>query len=172
MGFPEDILDSGERVIHNLRPHWRKVAFPVILVPIVVGLASYGYFKVRHHTGGHILKYVILAAAVIILLLWSVRPFLFWLTTRYVVTDRRVLMRNGVLSRTGRDVPMTRVNDVSFKRTIIERMFGSGTLVIESAGERGQVTLNDVPHVETVQRDIYRLVEDENQRLRGGGQTA
>ena len=61
---------------------------------------------------------------------------------------------------------MTRVNDVSFSRTVVERMFGSGTLVIESAGDRGQVVLVDVPHVETVQRDIYRLVEDEAQRLR------
>jgi uncharacterized membrane protein YdbT with pleckstrin-like domain len=166
MAFPEDILDSDETVVHNLRPHWRKVAVPVALVPIVVGLASYGYFKVRHHTGGHILKWIILGAALIILIWWSLRPFLFWLTTRFVVTDRRVLMRTGLLSRTGRDVPLTRVNDVSFKRSIIERMFGSGTLVIESAGERGQVTLSDVPHVELVQRDIYRLVEDENQRLR------
>jgi uncharacterized membrane protein YdbT with pleckstrin-like domain len=82
------------------------------------------------------------------------------------VTNRRVLVRNGVLSRTGRDVPLTRVNDVSFARTLVERMFGSGTLTIESAGERGQVVLKDVPQVEAVQRDIYRLVEDEAQRLR------
>lgn len=166
MAFPEDILDSGEQVINNLRPHWRKVAIPVVLAPILVGLGSYGYFAVRHHAGGFVLKYVVLAVAAILLIWWSIRPFLFWLTTRYVVTDRRVLMRNGVLSRTGRDVPLTRVNDVSFKRSIVERMFGSGTLVIESAGERGQVSLNDVPHVELVQRDIYRLVEDEAQRLR------
>ena len=75
-------------------------------------------------------------------------------------------MRDGVLSRTGRDMPLTRVNDVSFSRTFVERMFGSGTLIIESAGDRGQVVLTDVPQVESVQRDIYRLVEDEAQRLR------
>jgi uncharacterized membrane protein YdbT with pleckstrin-like domain len=166
VGFPENILDSDEHVIHNLRPHWRKVAIPVVLVPIVVGLASYGWFALPDNSARKYLRYVILAVAVVVLLWWSLRPFLFWLTTRYVVTDRRVLMRNGVLSRTGRDVPLTRVNDVSFIRTVVERMFGSGTLIIESAGERGQVSLTDVPHVETVQRDIYRLVENEAQRLR------
>jgi hypothetical protein len=61
---------------------------------------------------------------------------------------------------------MSRVNDVSFSHTVVERLFGSGTLVIESAGERGQVTLTDVPHVEAVQREIYQLVEDEAQRLK------
>lgn len=166
MGFPENILDNDEKVVRNLRPHWRKVAGPVVLAPIVVGLASYGWFSLPDDSARKVLRWVILAAALVILIWWSVRPFLFWLTTRYVVTDRRVLMRHGVLSRNGRDVPLTRVNDVSFNRSVVERLFGSGTLVIESAGDRGQVALSDVPHVEQVQRDIYRLVEDEAQRLK------
>jgi uncharacterized membrane protein YdbT with pleckstrin-like domain len=166
MAFPESVLDDGEEVIRNMRPHWRRVAVPVALVPIVVGLASYGWFALPNDSARKVLRWVILAAALVILVWWSLRPFLFWLTTRYVVTNRRVLMRNGVLSRTGRDVPLTRVNDVSFNRSIVERAFGSGTLIVESAGDRGQVILRDVPNVEAVQRDIYRLVEDEAQRLR------
>jgi uncharacterized membrane protein YdbT with pleckstrin-like domain len=166
MAFPESVLDDGEAVVRNLRPHWRRVVIPIALLPIVVGLTSYGWFTLPSGSARQILRYVILAVALIILLRWTVRPLLFWLTTRYVVTNRRVLMRNGVLSRTGRDVPLTRVNDVSFSRTVVERCFGSGTLVIESAGDRGQVILKDVPEVEGVQRDIYRLVEGEAQRLR------
>jgi uncharacterized membrane protein YdbT with pleckstrin-like domain len=166
MAFPESVLDEGERVVRNLRPHWRRVAIPIALLPIVVGLASYGWFTLPDNGARRPLRYLILAVAVVALLWWSVRPLLFWLTTRYVVTNRRVLMRNGVLSRTGRDVPLTRVNDVSFRRTVVERMFGSGTLIVESAGDRGQVILTDVPQVEAVQRDIYRIVEDEAQRLR------
>jgi uncharacterized membrane protein YdbT with pleckstrin-like domain len=165
MPFPDNILDDGEQVIRNLRPHWRRVAIPVVLLPIVVGVTAYvcSLDKVNNHKWA---VYAILIIAALILIWFSVRPLLGWLSTRYCLTNRRVLVRTGVLSRTGRDVPLTRVNDVSFQRTIIERMFGSGTLTIESAGERGQVVLRDVPHVEAVQRDIYRLVEDEAQRLR------
>jgi uncharacterized membrane protein YdbT with pleckstrin-like domain len=166
MAFPDSILDEGEQVVRNLRPHWRRVVIPIALLPIVVGLASYGWFTLPSDSARRWLRYLILAVALLIVLRWTVRPLLFWLTTRYVVTDRRVLMRNGVVSRTGRDVPLTRVNDVSFSRSPVERLFGSGTLVIESAGDRGQVVLVDVPQVEAVQRDIYRLVEDEAQRLR------
>ncbi|HVT22018.1 MAG TPA: PH domain-containing protein [Mycobacteriales bacterium] len=166
MGFPQNILDTDERVIRNLRPHWRRVVGPVVLAPIVVGLASYGYFALPDNSARKVLRWIILVVALVILVWWCVRPFLTWLTTRYVLTDRRVLMRSGVLSKTGRDIPLTRVNDVSFKTTLIERLFGSGTLTIESAGERGQVALVDVPKVEDVQRDIYRLVEDEAQRLK------
>ncbi|HVY10143.1 MAG TPA: PH domain-containing protein [Mycobacteriales bacterium] len=166
MGFPENVLDDDEKVVRNLRQHWRRVVGPVILAPIVVGLASYGWFSLPDNSARKVLRWIILAAALVILVWWSLRPFLVWLTTRYVITDRRVLMRQGVLSRNGRDVPMSRVNDVSFSHTVVERLFGSGTLVIESAGERGQVTLTDVPHVEAVQREIYQLVEDEAQRLK------
>jgi uncharacterized membrane protein YdbT with pleckstrin-like domain len=167
MAFPESVLDDGEVVIRSMRPHWRRLVFPILLLPIVVGFGTYGILTLRKHgaagrTGG----WIALAVAVLILARWTVRPFLFWLSTRYCLTNRRVLMRNGVFSRTGRDVPLTRVNDVSFQRTIVERFFGSGTLTIESAGDRGQVVVKDVPHVEAVQRDIYRLVEAEAQRLR------
>jgi uncharacterized membrane protein YdbT with pleckstrin-like domain len=166
MPFPDNILDEGEEVVLNLRPHWRRVVVPVVLIPIVVGLASYLWFVLPADKARGPLRIAVLVVAVAVLLWWSLRPWLRWLTTRYVMTTRRVVTRTGVLSRKGRDVPMTRVNDVSFSHTVVERIFGSGTLVIESAGERGQILLSDVPHVEAVQRDLYGLVEDETQRLR------
>ena len=166
MAFPDNILDEDEQIELDMRPHWRRVAVPVVLVPVVIGLASYLWFVVPSGAARKPLRIAILVVAVVVLLWWSMRPWLRWLTTRYVVTTRRVVMRIGVLARNGRDIPLTRVNDVSFQHTVTERMFGSGTLTIESAGERGQVTLADVPHVESVQRVLYRLVEDEAQRLR------
>jgi uncharacterized membrane protein YdbT with pleckstrin-like domain len=166
MPFPDNILDEGEEIVLNLRPHWRRVAIPVVLIPIVVGLASYLWFVLPDDKARGPLRIAVLVVALAVLLWWSLRPWLRWLTTRYVMTTRRVVTRTGVLSRNGRDVPLTRINDVSFSHTVIERIFGSGTLVIESAGERGQIMLSDVPHVEAVQRDLYGLVEDETQRLR------
>jgi uncharacterized membrane protein YdbT with pleckstrin-like domain len=166
MPFPDNILDEGEEIVLNLRPHWRRVVVPVVLIPIVAGVASYLWFVVPHGGTRRPLRIAIVVVALAVLLWWSLRPWLKWLTTRYVMTTRRVVTRTGVLSRKGRDVPMTRINDVSFSHTMVERIFGSGTLVIESAGERGQIMLSDVPHVEGVQRDLYGLVEDETQRLR------
>ena len=52
---------------------------------------------------------------------------------------------------------------------MLERILGCGTLVVESAGERGQLVLRDVPHVEEVQRDVYRLAEADEERRHGGG---
>jgi hypothetical protein len=61
-------------------------------------------------------------------------------------------------------MPLTRLNDVSFQHTVWERMLGCGTLVVESAGERGQLTLTDIPKVELVQRTLYRLSDEQRGR--------
>jgi uncharacterized membrane protein YdbT with pleckstrin-like domain len=79
-----------------------------------------------------------------------------------VFTNERVIMRHGVFSREGRDIPLNRVNDVSFQHTFFERLLGCGTLTIESAGERGQVVLAELPHVEKIQSQLYELVETDH----------
>jgi hypothetical protein len=51
-----------------------------------------------------------------------------------------------------------RINDVSYEHGLIDRVLGCGTLHIESAGERGQVVLPDVPHVEHVHLQMSDLL--------------
>jgi uncharacterized membrane protein YdbT with pleckstrin-like domain len=86
-----------------------------------------------------------------------------------VFTNERVLLRRGVLARNGRDIPLARINDVAFSHSLFERMLGSGTMTIESAGERGQVVLKDLPRVEHTQSVLYELVEDEQRRRVAAG---
>ena len=53
---------------------------------------------------------------------------------------------------------------MSFSHSLLERMLGCGTLTIESAGERGQVQLNDLPRVEQTQSTLYELVDNDRQK--------
>jgi uncharacterized membrane protein YdbT with pleckstrin-like domain len=152
-------LSEGEQIRLDLHPHWHQLVMPMLLLPLTVGAASYLFFVVPHGDLRQPLRYLILAAAAVILIGWVLRPFLQWLATRYVVTTRRVLLRDGLLRRHGRDIPLNRISDVSFDSTVVERMLRCGTLTIESAGDHGQVPLTDVPQVEMVQRTIYELVE-------------
>jgi uncharacterized membrane protein YdbT with pleckstrin-like domain len=91
-------------------------------------------------------------------------PWLRWRTTHYVFTSERVILREGIISRQGRDIPLGRVNDVSFSHGLIDRMLGCGTLTIESAGERGQVVLASLPRVEKTQSVLYELVEADREK--------
>jgi uncharacterized membrane protein YdbT with pleckstrin-like domain len=165
MAFPERILAEDEHIVLDLHPHWKQLLLPSVLLPVVVGVASYLLFLVPSGSVRAPLRWAIVAIAVLIVLRFTVWPWVTWQTTHYVLTTRRVVIRRGVLGRTGRDIPLTRVNDVSFHHSLFERMLRCGTLTIESAGEHGQVVLPEVPRVELVQREVYRCVEAETRRL-------
>lgn len=150
-----------------MRPHWKEMVWPVLLLLVVSPLATYVATIVPESEWQTWLRVVVVAVAALVLLRWVLWPFLRWLTTAYIITDRRVITRVGVIARLGRDMPLSRVNDVTFEHSsLLERVLGCGTLVVESAGERGQLVLRDVPKVEEVQRDVYRLAEDDEERRR------
>ncbi len=163
MPFPRRLLGDDEDVVLDLHPHWKALVLPV-LVLLVLGAA--GGFGVAVTGSTPAVQVALVVLALILVVVFVLVPLLRWRTTHFVVSDRRVLVRSGVLARSGRDVPLSRINDITFSHSLLERMLGCGTLVIESAGERGQVVLRDVPRVEQVQRTVYDLVEDTDARLR------
>ena len=167
MPFPDRLLADDERIVLDLHPHWKQLLLPSLLLPIVVGVSSYLLFLVPHGSVRTPLRWAIVAVAALVLLRFTFWPWIRWQTTHYVLTTRRVIIRRGVLGRSGRDIPLTRVNDVSFHHSLLERVLRCGTLTIESAGEHGQVVLPEVPDVELVQREVYRAVEEESRRLVG-----
>jgi len=158
--YPDRLLAQEEEVVHRLHPHWKMLVLPVLIFVVMAGATSFGAAV----AGEPLLRYVVVGAGLFIVLIFTIVPFLRWRTTHFVITSHRVLVRRGILSRSGRDVPLSRINDVSFEHSLFERLLGCGTLVIESAGERGQVSLSDVPRVELVQGELYQLIEDDAER--------
>lgn len=154
MAFPKDVLTSDEHVVLHLHPHWKALIRPVFV--LVVALAAVVASLIFLPT---LVTYVVGGLALIAVLWLALWPFLVWRTTHYVFTNERVLIQIGVFSRDRRDIPLARVNDHSMSQTFVERILGCGTLVIESAGERGQSVLHDIPGVEKVQTTLYELVE-------------
>jgi uncharacterized membrane protein YdbT with pleckstrin-like domain len=104
-----------------------------------------------------LLTLIVAAAAVLIALTWVAAPFIVWWATSYVITTDRLIIRRGVFNRTGHDMPLVRLNDISFSHNLFQRMLGCGTLVVESGGEMGQIELVNLPKVEEVQRTLYQL---------------
>jgi uncharacterized membrane protein YdbT with pleckstrin-like domain len=76
-----------------------------------------------------------------------------------VVTTDRVIYRSGVLSKSGIQIPLERINNVNFHQRIYERLFGAGDLLIESAGTSGQSRFSDVNHPDHVQNVINQAME-------------
>ena len=159
MAFPEDVLTAEERVVLHLHPHWKALVRPVFVVLLGIALLVVGWIFLPAGETGTALMYalgVIVLVAVAWLAFW---PYVVWRTTHYVFTTARVMLQHGVFSRDRRDIPLSRINDHAMTQRFSERLLGCGTLTIESAGERGQTVLIDIPRVERVQTLLYELVE-------------
>lgn len=157
MAFPDNILTSDERVVLHLHPHWKALIGPVFWLLVTLGAIGASWVFLTDWSVA--LRYAVTIVGLALLTALALWPWLQWRTTHYVFTNERVILRQGVLARNGRDIPMGRVNDVSFSHGLVERMLGCGTLTIESAGERGQVVLESLPQVEKTQSVLYELVE-------------
>jgi uncharacterized membrane protein YdbT with pleckstrin-like domain len=166
MPFPTRLLLEGESVHVDLRPHWWFYIGPAAAGVPVLAL-GYGVMQLEGDaaTAG---AWVYLAL-VIAWLVWLGARLARWATTHFVVTSDRIVFRTGVLSKHGRDIPLERVNDITSNQTLFERMLGSGDLLIESAGERGQQTFSDIPHPDHVQQEIYRQMEGNATRAMSAG---
>ena len=87
----------------------------------------------------------------VVLAIWLVLlPFLRWRTTTYTITNRRLITRSGILNKVGKDLPLNRINEVSYERSLMDRILGCGSLIVQTAAEDGTIVLKDVPDVEHV----------------------
>src|SRR5580693_3315807 len=158
-------LTGDEHLVLRLHPHWKTLIRPLLVAVLVVAAALVVEVVIPSGTAAAAERLVVAAIAILALMLWLIVPVLRWRTTTYELTTRRLKVRSGIVTRRGRDIPLARINDVSFSKGLLDRLLGSGRLVVESAGEHGQIVLTDIPRVEFVQATLFQLVEEEQRRL-------
>ena len=163
MGYPDNVLAHGEQLVLHRHPHWKRLVAPVLTLLVLTALASFGAAMVSRtgwQPGTRRLVSFVIAASWLVAVGWfTVRPFFIWLTTHFVITDRRVMYRHGVLTRAGIDIPLARINSVEFRHGLVDRMLRTGTLVIESASQ-DPLEFHDIPGVEQVHSLLYHEVFD------------
>jgi len=160
MGLPADQLGSRERVVLELHEHWKHLLLAGLiclaaLIGLVVVLAvapASGFLSWLDTLGW--------AAFALVVLVFGVWPFIEWRRRTYTITNERLAMRRGVLRRSGRDIPLSRINDVAFDQGILDRISGAGTLKVSSASEHGRVVLRDIPRIHEVTTTLNELVRE------------
>ena len=160
MGLTKNSLTEDEKIVLEFHPHWSTLVATIFWAIVAAAVAAVVIFFIPDGDSQTLVRLVVAAIGVLAIIVVGFLPFLRWVTTTYTLTNRRFVMRHGILSRSGRDIPLTRVNDVSFEHNLIERMLGTGTLMVESGGEQGQLVLKKIPRVEYAQNQLYRLVEE------------
>jgi uncharacterized membrane protein YdbT with pleckstrin-like domain len=166
MPYPRKNLNENETVALDMHPHWWYFWKPVltligILVVAIILIATKQPDWLE--TGTNWVVIVAIAAAAV----WLVSRYMKWISTNFVITSNRIIFRQGIISKSGIEIPLDRVMNVNFHQTILERMLGAGDLLIESGGEDGQSRFTDIRHPDRVQNLIHSEMESHAQRRAG-----
>ncbi|TFV87795.1 PH domain-containing protein [Blastococcus sp. CT_GayMR16] len=164
MPYPDKLLAEDEEVARHLHPHWLTLFWPVVWLLVVIGGASFGMAAIPAGRQQGLVRMLILALAVVLLIVFVLVPLLKWRTTHYVITTHRLLFREGIMARRGRDIGLSRITDVSYRQSLWDRIINSGTLTIESAGDSGATVLRQIPDSEGVQQLLNYMVEEDADR--------
>ena len=161
----DQTLVPGEQAVSIVHPHWKVMVKPIALAVLIVAVVLVAIVMVPFGKAAPIAA-LVLGGAAIIGVMWSLMvPLLRWWTTTYELTTRRLRVRTGIIARRGKDIPLSRVSDVSYEAGILDRLLGSGSLVVESPGEHGQERLSEIPHVVQLQSLLFQLIEEERLRV-------
>jgi uncharacterized membrane protein YdbT with pleckstrin-like domain len=158
--FSRKLLNEDEDIALDLHPHWEYFIKSGAALVLAV---AFGVFVLTRGNPPAAIE-AIAGVLVLVALIWFGLTYARWSTTNFVVTTDRLIYRHGVLAKHGVEIPLERVNTVFFSQSILERMVGSGDLVIESAGELGRQNFSNVRKPSAVQNEIYRQMESNENR--------
>jgi uncharacterized membrane protein YdbT with pleckstrin-like domain len=145
----ESMLAAGEKVIFTAHSHWKNLAVPALVTVLTITAVLLGLLVAFPDPQTQAWqRWLVAGAAAVVVVALGVWPLLGWLASTDTLTTRRLISRRGVLSREGREIPVDRVQSVSYRRTLLDRMLGCGTLIVQTAGETSDVELLDVAKIE------------------------
>ncbi len=170
--YPERLLTADETMLIELRPHWRVLIPTVLWFVLGLGAVATAFTQYEPGSGADYLPWVITLLALLFVLGLGAPPLFRWWFTNYVLTTERIVVRTGMIARSGSEIPLESISNVAFSQSILERMLGYGDVLLESAGESGQSRLRDVPDPEAFQSTVYDARERRAMHFSGGGQAA
>lgn len=161
MALSQKLLSQDEIVVRHMHSHIKKLLPAIIVESILVVAAAVGSFYVPENARYWAIATIWIAVVVLSIPLIVV-PWIKWSSTTYTVTTKRVITRTGVFTRTGHDLPLTRISDVQLVKDFNDRIFGCGTLALQTSSD-DPLLLRDVPKVEMVQVEISNLLFEDVQ---------
>jgi membrane protein YdbS with pleckstrin-like domain len=161
MAIADRFLAEDEELLYETRQHWTTMVSEFLLLLLIAAVAGVVIWLLpSDESWGETGVWVVLGlAAIAAIWVWLV-PLLQWRATIYFLTTKRLHKRSGFLTKTGRSIPLSRVNDVSFTASLWERIMRYGTLNVQSASEQGKLTLKHVPDPEGFKNRVYQALDD------------
>ncbi|MFU8870800.1 PH domain-containing protein [Micromonospora sp. SL4-19] len=149
-------LFPTERYRGEWKRHWIHLA-----TPIIIGIATtfvLGYlsgFLAGRDVGALTTVLVLLWFAVMAWVAWRVAD---WWYDRFILTNKRVMVVNGIITRRVAMMPLVRVTDMKYEQSPTGRALNYGTFVLESAGQ--EQALREIKNLPNPNELYLRVVEE------------
>jgi len=164
----EYLLPTERRVI-RVRMHWAVMANNLILTGLFLLLMIIAQRYLPTSALVDNLTFYLALAAV---LRFTVQTILWWIE-RIVITDKRVMLAEGIITHNVGMMPLSKVTDLTFRRTFGGRLLGYGTLIVESAGQIQALNkIRYMPRPEEIYEALSELIFGEKGKTRATGMLA
>ncbi|MCW2829845.1 MAG: hypothetical protein JWP31_537 [Aeromicrobium sp.] len=157
MSLPRKLMIDGEQTVATTRTHLKVLFVPLLILLVIAAATGFLVAQVGDEADGKV-GWIVVVIGVVLILWGSFLPFLKWYLWTYTLTNKRIVEQKGILTRTGRVIPLSRINDVAFEKNLNDRILGCGTLIIHDASEQAGLQLKDIPHIEAFHRTVSNLV--------------
>jgi membrane protein YdbS with pleckstrin-like domain len=156
MSYAEKNLAPGETIVYRARYHWiyYRTALALLLVSAVFALWWWLGGRLGAESTSTVFRNVallFLGAAVASFLVRRVRNA----ADEFVVTNRRVLRKIGLLAREAEHAPIEKIQDITIDQGVTARLLGYGTVALETASERGRIVFPDIARPEAFRNAIW-----------------
>lgn len=149
-------LLPGERVLASTSRHWIVLLRPISLsvLAMVIAFAVLLFLPLAGE-----LK-LLLALAVALIALGTINLYYWgWRAHEYILTDQRVILNEGILSKFSRSIAIDRIQDLTTFQGLLGRAWGFGDVEVESAGRESAEVLSTVPHPQQLRNAIFAQIE-------------
>jgi membrane protein YdbS with pleckstrin-like domain len=157
MGYAEKNLAPGETILYRARYHWVFYSFSIIVLVLAAALGLAAWRATQQQAGDEIgrpLGWIAAAFAAIALLAFLARRFRANMD-EFVVTNRRVIRKVGVFAREIQHAPIEKIQDVTIEQGILGRILGYGTVIVETASEKGMLVFPAIASPESMRTHIW-----------------
>jgi uncharacterized membrane protein YdbT with pleckstrin-like domain len=119
MGYVENTLANGEEVVHQAKLHWITFFWPIAFFVLAIVFHSMREFVILLVVFGFV-------AGII--------KYLNFIGSEFVITNKRVVFKTGVVKRTSTDLLLAKVEGINVDQGILGRILGYGTIVVSGTG--------------------------------------
>ena len=157
MTYAQKNLAPGESILYRARYHWVFYSFSIIVLFLAAALGVASLVATKNQAGDEIgrpLGWLAAIFAVIALIAFLGRRFRANLD-EFVVTNRRVIRKVGLVAREIQHAPIEKIQDVTIEQGILGRLLGYGPVIVETASEKGMLVFSSIASPESMRTHIW-----------------